>query len=97
YASFRTLDVQQPEGIDDVASAAIRLYPNPATTSVTIEGVEGNATVTIVDMNGREVYSAGSAQFAAHSTIDLTGLAQGAYFVRIATEQTTAIRKLIVR
>ncbi|MBR1765928.1 MAG: T9SS type A sorting domain-containing protein, partial [Bacteroidales bacterium] len=37
------------------------------------------------------------AQFAAHSTIDLTGLAQGAYFVRIATEQTTAIRKLIVR
>ncbi|MBR1765872.1 MAG: T9SS type A sorting domain-containing protein, partial [Bacteroidales bacterium] len=76
-------------------SAAIRLYPNPATTSVTIEGVEGNATVTIVDMNGREVYSTGTQ--ASNLQIDLTGLAQGAYFVRIATEQTTAIRKLIVR
>jgi uncharacterized ubiquitin-like protein YukD len=30
-------------------------------------------------------------------TIDLTGYAQGAYFVRITGEQQTAIRKLIVK
>ena len=30
-------------------------------------------------------------------TIDLTGYAQGAYFVRIVGEQGTAVRKLIVK
>ncbi|MBR1549619.1 MAG: T9SS type A sorting domain-containing protein, partial [Bacteroidales bacterium] len=30
-------------------------------------------------------------------TIDLTGYAQGAYFVRITGEQVNAIRKLIVK
>ena len=92
---FTTLDEQQPEGIDDVVATSIRLHPNPATTSVTLEGIEGNATVTIVDMNGRAVYTTGMQ--ASCLQIDLTGLAQGAYFVRIETEQTTAIRKLIVR
>jgi len=89
---------EETEGIDDVNSAAIALYPNPATTTVTISGIEGQATVTVVDMNGREVHT----QAIKHSsnqtiTLDLTGYAQGAYFVRITGEQQNAIRKLIVK
>ena len=82
-------------GIDDVASAAISLYPNPASSTVTLKGIEGVATVTVVDMNGRKAgewtVSDGSL------TIDVTEMAQGAYFVRIVGEQVNAIRKLIVR
>jgi hypothetical protein len=83
-------------GIDDVDNAAIALYPNPASSTVTLTGIEGEATVTVVDMNGREV------QTIKHSdnqaiTIDVTGMAQGAYFVRITGERVNAIRKLIVR
>ena len=93
-ATFTTATV----GIDDVDAAAISLYPNPATTTVTISGIEGQATVTVVDMNGREVHT----QAIKHSsnqtiTLDLTGYAQGAYFVRITGEQQSAIRKLIVK
>ena len=86
---------EQGEGIDDVNSAAIALYPNPATTTVTITGIEGQATVTIVDMNGRV-----SGEWRVENdeiTLDLTGYAQGAYFVRITGEQQNAIRKLIVK
>ena len=86
---------EQGEGIDDVNSAAIALYPNPATTTVTISGIEGQAMVTIVDMNGRV-----SGEWKVENdeiTLDLTGYAQGAYFVRIMGEQQNAIRKLIVK
>ena len=63
---------------------------------MTLTGIEGAAKVTVVDMNGREV------QTIKHSgnqamTIEVSGMAQGAYFVRITGEKVNAIRKLIVR
>jgi hypothetical protein len=61
---------------------------------VTIRGIEGESTVTVVDLNGREVYKTSAND---NLTIDLTGYAKGAYFVRITGERTTAIRKLIVK
>ncbi|MBR4773961.1 MAG: fibronectin type III domain-containing protein, partial [Bacteroidales bacterium] len=81
-------------GIDDVNSSLINLYPNPANTTVTVDGIQGEALVTIVDMNGRTVFSE---KAVGKLTIDLNGMAQGAYFVRITGENTTAIRKLIVK
>ena len=81
-------------GIDDVNSSLINLYPNPANTTVTVDGIQGEAIVTIVDMNGRTVFSE---KAVGKLTIDLNGMAQGAYFVRITGENTTAIRKLIVK
>ena len=91
--SFTTLEATQ--GIDDVANAAISLYPNPASSTVTISGISGEATVTVVDMNGRVVVSTQALDSTV--TLMLTDLAQGAYFVRITGEQVNAIRKLIVR
>lgn len=82
-------------GIDAVDGSNIRLFPNPATTSVTLSGIEGPATVTVVDLNGRT-----SGQWTVTDgqlTIDLTGYAQGAYFIRIAGEQAAVVRKLIVK
>jgi len=81
-------------GIDDVQSANVTLFPNPASAAVTIRGLEGECVVTVVDLNGREVYKANANNTL---TIDLTGYAKGAYFVRIMGERTTAIRKLVVK
>ena len=83
------------EGINDVFGSDVVLYPNPASTQVTIAGLETGATVTLVDLNGRK-----SGEWKVESTemtIDLTGYAQGAYFVRIVGEQGAAVRKLIVK
>ena len=87
----------QNVGIDEVANAKVNLYPNPATTMVTLTGIEGMATVTVVDMNGRVVTTVETQPAASDITIDVTGFAQGAYFIRIVGEQVNAIRKLIVR
>ena len=95
WSNVHTFHTQEGTGIDDVNSANISLYPNPASSTVTLMGIEGMATVTVVDMNGREsgkwIVTDGTL------TIDVTGMAQGAYFVRIVGEQVNAIRKLVVR
>ena len=83
------------EGINDVIGSDVVLYPNPASTQVTLAGLETGAMVTVVDLNGRRC---GQWKTTAESmTIDLTGYAQGAYFVRIVGEQGTVVRKLIVK
>ncbi len=88
----------QNSGIIDVSGSQIVLFPNPASSKVTLQGIEGLAQVTVVDMNGRMVYT----QSLSHSdtqslTIDVSQFAKGAYFVRITGEHNTAIRKLIVK
>ena len=85
-------------GIDDVdAYANINLYPNPASSSVTINlnEVNGQATVTLVDLNGRThgTYTANGSEL----TIDLSDIARGTYFVRITGENLSVVRKLLVR
>ena len=62
---------------------------------MTLTGIEGAAMVTVVDMNGRETGKWTVVD--GTLTIDVTEMAQGAYFVRIVGEQVNAIRKLIVR
>ena len=72
---------------------------------VTIGGLEGESTVTVVDLNGREVYRdhtganghSGQATATGSVTIDVSGYAKGAYFVSVTGESTTAIRKFIVK
>jgi hypothetical protein len=90
--------VKDTTGIGDVERNSIRLYPNPASHSVTLAGVAEGSTVTVLDLNGRSVYTNASTQTSNNAiTIDVSGWAQGAYFVRIVDEKNTTVRKLIVR
>ena len=81
-------------GIHDAIGSTGSIFPNPASSSVTLSGIEGEATVMVVDMNGRTVFTAKANN---NLTIDLAGFAQGTYFVHISGEQVMAIRKLIVK
>ena len=89
-ASFRTVT-----GIDDVESSMVTLYPNPASTTVTIDGLTAGSRVALLDLNGRVMSEFGVRN--SELKIDLTGYAKGAYFVRIVDARGTTVRKLIVR
>lgn len=84
-------------GISTVNAAAISVNPNPATemVSVSAEGVEGNVTVSIIDLNGRTVMqqngNAGSFRF------NVSSLAAGSYFVKMVGENVNSTSKLIVK
>ena len=96
YSTWTLISASTDEAVGIVAvdGSRIALYPNPASAIVTVDGIEGEVTVTLVDMNGRTVFTANASD---NLTIDLSGYAKGAYFVRIAGERTLAIRKLIVK
>ena len=81
------------EGIDDVDADQWVLYPNPAADVVTVSGV-GHATVTVTDLTGRVV---ATAAVGTDGTMDVSMLASGTYFFTIASDGTTAVRKLIVK
>jgi hypothetical protein len=86
-----------PEAIEDVVAGTMSLYPNPATTSVTLalEGFEGDVRIDVVDMNGRTVRKANTTSSTV--TLDVADLPQGAYFVRVVSGNRTAVSKLVVK
>ena len=84
------------EGAEGLADG-IRLSPNPATATVrlTVEGLQGEATVRVTDAAGRE-----AARYALHGTwldIDVSRLPKGAYTVSVTTSEGTAARRLVVQ
>ncbi len=89
------------EGIDPVASdATCTLFPNPASgsTTVSISGVSGAVRISVVDINGRTV-STETLQCGddCQKTLQLEGLTQGTYFVKVTGESLNIVKKLIVR
>ena len=85
-------------GIGEVAGSSIALYPNPATTTVTVDlgsAEATGATVSVIDLNGREVLRTAATD--SRVSLDVSRLAQGAYFVKVTGEHVNAIRKLVVR
>lgn len=70
------------------------VYPNPAHNTVTVS-VDQPSTVMLLDMNGRVVITV---QSLCHSaTLSLSDLPAGTYFVRLTSDSSTAVRKLIVK
>ena len=92
--------IEVPEvGIDQVAPEfAMSLYPNPATSTVKLSmaGVEGMVNCNIIDMSGRVIYNA-RVNSEAETTIDVSNIPAGAYFVRITNDTFSKIEKLIIK
>ena len=81
-------------GIDNAEAAEWSLYPNPASSVVSINGI-GKGEATITDLTGRTVATV--AIDADNTDIDISHLTPGAYFVRISAEGVSSVRKLIVK
>jgi hypothetical protein len=79
---------------------SLSIYPNPTSdaTTIAISGVSGEVEITIVDMNGRTVMSETmSCEGDCTKRMEVSSLAQGAYFVRVNGEAINMVRKLIVK
>ncbi len=80
----------------DVAASSLSLFPNPANTQVTVSSQSAIDRVEIVNMLGQKVYenaNVGGNQ----ATINVAGLENGTYIVRIVSAKNNKTSKLIVR
>lgn len=82
-------------GIALAAMGSIALCPNPASSEVTVGGIENGATVCIVDINGREIYRAENVSES--HRVNVASMARGTYFVRVTDRRGVAVRKLILK
>lgn len=76
-------------GIDEASANSVKVYPNPATDNLYIEG-EDILGVEVLDMNGRVVRSIANA-----GTIDMSELSNGVYMVRTTTGNGISVRKIV--
>lgn len=88
------------EGIEQaIDGASISLYPNPADEQLFIsaDGLKGNISVSIIDLNGRTVSTSRQiSDFNGQAlSFDITSLTPGTYFVRIEGENGTKTAKFV--
>ncbi len=72
-------------GVETTVTQQVKLYPNPATDYVIVEGVAPASEVTLHSMTGERLY-AGCADGRGTLQIDLTPYADGVYLVCVAGE-----------
>lgn len=88
--------VEFPAGVSAVSPAMFSMYPNPASSTVTLQfAQQGVANVSIVNLTGRTI--AQQQTTAATANINIAQLAPGAYFITAIQNGSTYRKELIVR
>ncbi len=86
-------------GLSEINAADVNLYPNPTNgvLNITMDKDFGVFDVRILDISGREVSrSSFESTFGSASTIDMSGLNRGLYFVEIANDSRRGTFKVSV-
>ncbi len=79
-------------GVPDESAPLVQVYPNPATSELFINGVK-DARIDLIGLDGKQVK--GAEGFSGGS-IDISGLNNGIYILRITTHEGDVLRKKIV-
>jgi hypothetical protein len=78
---YAVVSVNHTSGIDEIYTANLKLYPNPAVDYIAVEGLSGSETITVLSIDGKlltRTNASGSTQ-----TISVTGLQNGIYLLAI--------------
>ena len=94
------LTIQHNSGLNAVESnVLVSVYPNPTIDNATlrVEGLTEDATVVVTDQTGKMISSERLALGQTEMTINSASLAEGVYYIRIITSNSTRTEKLIRR
>ena len=90
-----TITIMPYSSVNEFSHSNLRIYPNPASDFVIIDNQNNKIiSIELFDISGRfvEKYTMNTKQ----TTIDVTHLMQGIYFVRVFTSKGVAVRKMVV-
>jgi len=84
----------------DELISSFNVYPNPASGSFTVSftsTVPVNAEISLVNINGQEVYSNHVSNVTAHTETIGNQLSKGIYFLRVNNGQEVKVQKVVVQ
>jgi hypothetical protein len=79
-------------GLDDLNEFDVRVYPNPTSGVVTIDGLKTNAQIVVCNSLGQEVLE--SNLKSRKTNLDLSSLPDGLYIIRTETENGITAKKV---
>lgn len=79
-------------GISELANTTVRIFPNPATTDVSVSSTSGIQQIELVNMLGAVVLSEKTG--ASNLQIDVSSFTHGLYFLRMHTDDGMVIKKI---
>ena len=94
--TFETEFVEENLSVDQFNTNDFTLYPNPANSILNIKlnnALRGNATVEVIDIQGKTVITTTINQTL---QLDVKSLMSGLYFVKLKYENTQTVKKLII-
>ena len=76
---------------NELQEELIAIYPNPATNTLSIDGLEAYATTEVYDISGKLLLN----KTLNSQTIDISSLANGLYFIKLTTKKGSVVRKFV--
>lgn len=89
-----TITVDACLGLENNDELIVSIYPNPTSGLLTISDLTSSAQIVVFTVNGTQILSTTTP--VGQSTIDLSAVAKGTYFIRISTENNTKTVQLIL-
>lgn len=90
-------DYSETISLSSEFSSAMRLWPNPCDGICHLNLDEVEASVEVMDMQGRELHSISLTQSAGKATLDLSHLPKGVYWVEIQTHHHASRQLLMLK
>lgn len=82
-------------GIKSIAANnSISIFPNPTTGLLNINAVEVNSSIEVYNVIGDKVYT--NSLVKGNNVVDLSGLANGAYFVKLNSNNQITTKKVVL-
>jgi hypothetical protein len=87
-----TVNVISTTGVSESRiDRSLVIFPNPATTTLTIEGLTQKTTAEVYDISGKLILTTKLVS----TQIDISALAQGMYFIKLRTKEGSVVRKFV--
>ncbi len=84
-------------GVGDIISPKIILYPNPTSRLITLSGFifTSEINLTLYSIQGKEILSENEIPKTADISLDISNLKTGVYFLKITSEGTSTVKKIV--
>ncbi len=95
-AISQSIIVEDCAGIEEAADFGLEIYPNPASSIVTIKTGK-DVTFSMISEDGKIVYSPSSLSMNTETQLPVSHLAKGIYFLHFTGTQGNLVQKVIVK